>query len=77
MTKSSSTSGSTSTLLLRNCRERRQTDLAACIPKGGIGVVKGVKLKVFRGWALFPALIKVTWCNLLEDLFVKDGGKSG
>lgn len=57
MTKSSSTSGSTSTLLLRNCRERSQTDLAACIPKGGMGVVKGVKLKVFRGWALFPALI--------------------
>lgn len=74
MTKSSSASESTSTVPLMNCKERSLTDLAMCIPKGG--VVKGVRLKVFRGRAPFPDLIKATWYNLLENLFVKCRGKN-
>lgn len=74
MTKSTSASESTSTVPLMNCKERSLTDLAMCIPKGG--VVKGVRLKVFRGQAPFPDLIKVTWYNLLENLSVKCRGKN-
>lgn len=74
MTKSSSASESTSTVPLINCKEHSLTDLAMCMPKGG--VVKGVKLNVFRGWAPFPALTKVTWYNLLENLLVKSRGKN-
>lgn len=74
MTKSSSAGESTSTVPPVNCKERSLTDLATCIPKGS--TVKGVRLEVFSGWAPFPALIKVTWYNLLENLFVKRGGKN-
>ena len=74
MTKSSSAGESTSAAPLMNCKEHSLTDLAMCIPEDG--VVKGVRLKVFRGWAPFPALIKVTWYNLLENLFVRHRGKN-
>lgn len=39
-------------------------------------MIKGVRLKLFRGWAPFPDLNKVTWHNLFKNLFVKHGRKN-